>query len=72
MYADVVVNVPHLTSAYSYAIPAEMQGRLAPGHLVTVPLVGRRTQGIVTALTSTALRSARSARSKACSTPSRC
>ncbi|MEP7355912.1 MAG: DEAD/DEAH box helicase, partial [Anaerolineales bacterium] len=51
MFADVVVNVPHLTSAYSYAIPAEMQGRLAPGHLVTVPLVGRRTQGIITALT---------------------
>ena len=54
MFADVVVNVPHLTSAYSYAIPAELRGRLGPGHLVTVPLVGRRTQGIVTALTATA------------------
>ena len=47
MYADVVINDPHLAAAYSYAIPAEMEGRLAPGHLVTVPLRGRRTQGII-------------------------
>ncbi len=47
MYADVVINVPHLTTSYCYAIPDALEGKVAPGHLVTVPFGGRRAQGIV-------------------------
>jgi primosomal protein N' (replication factor Y) len=54
MYADVVINVPHLTTSYSYAIPAALEGQVAPGHLVTVPFGSRRAQGIVIALSATA------------------
>ncbi len=53
MYADVVVNVPGLTSTFSYGIPAALAGQIAPGHLVTVPFGERRTQGIVVQLTRT-------------------
>src|SRR5689334_14625514 len=47
MYADVVINAPHLTTSYSYAIPDALEGQVRPGHLVTVPFGGRRAQGIV-------------------------
>ena len=50
MFADVVVNVPRLTSSYSYSIPEALSGRVALGHLVTVPFGSQRTQGIVTGL----------------------
>ena len=53
MYADVLVNVPHLTTSYTYAVPAALEGRVAPGHLVTVPFGSRRAQGIVLGLAET-------------------
>ena len=53
MFADVVVNVPRLTSSYSYSIPEPLSGRVTLGHLVTVPFGAQRTQGIVTGLTGT-------------------
>ena len=53
MFADVVVNVPRLTSSYSYSIPEPLSGRVKLGHLVTVPFGSQRTQGIVTGLTDT-------------------
>lgn len=53
-YAQVVVNVPHLTAALTYTIPDDLHGRVAAGHLVTVPLSGRRVQGLVVALTQSA------------------
>ena len=54
MFADVVVNVPGLTSTYSYSIPDDLRGRLTAGHLVTVPFGGRRAQGLVVGLSETA------------------
>jgi primosomal protein N' (replication factor Y) len=54
MYADIVINVPHLTTSYCYAIPDALEGLVAPGHLVTQPFGGRRAQGIVIALLETA------------------
>jgi primosomal protein N' (replication factor Y) len=53
MYADVVVNVPHLNSTFCYEIPDALAGQVGAGHLVTVPFGGRRVQGIVTALMQT-------------------
>ncbi len=53
MFADIVVNVPRLTAAYSYAIPESLRGRIKIGHLVTVPFGPQRTQGIVTGLSDT-------------------
>lgn len=53
-YAQVVVNVPFLTAALTYTIPDELHERVGAGHLVTVPLEGRRVQGIVTGLTNSA------------------
>ena len=50
MFADVVVNIPRLTSSFTYSIPDDLRGRLKAGHLVTVPFKGRRTQGIVVGL----------------------
>src|SRR5512143_1005714 len=53
MFAEVVVNVPHLSATYDYTIPAPLQGVLASGHLVTVPFGERRAQGIVVGLAET-------------------
>src|SRR5574337_528397 len=54
MSAEVVVNVPNLTSTFHYSIPAELRERLAAGHLVTVPFGGRRAQGVVAGLSEAA------------------
>jgi primosomal protein N' (replication factor Y) len=54
MFAEVVVNVPSLTSTYSYSIPDDLRGRLTAGHLVTVPFGERRAQGLVVGLSETA------------------
>ncbi len=53
MFADVIVNVPRLTSSFSYSIPEPLNGRVKIGHLVTVPFGSQRTQGIVTGLNDT-------------------
>ena len=61
MYAEVAVLVP-LRSAgpqettqptFHYAIPPDLEGRLRPGHLVTVPFGPRRQYGIVVGLSET-------------------
>jgi primosomal protein N' (replication factor Y) len=54
VFAEVVVNVPSLTSTYSYSIPDDLRGRLTAGHLVTVPFGGRRAQGLVVGLAEAA------------------
>jgi primosomal protein N' (replication factor Y) len=54
MFAEVVVNVPHLTSTFHYSIPPDLRDRLAAGHLVTAPFGGRRAQGIVVGLSDSA------------------
>ncbi len=47
--ASVVLNRP-FGKALSYSIPEELQGQLAPGHLVEVPIGPRRDTGCVVAL----------------------
>ncbi len=54
MFAEVVVNVPGLTSTYSYSIPDDLRDQLTAGHLVTVPFGGRRAQGVVVGLSDAA------------------
>src|SRR5262245_3786675 len=54
MFAEVVVNVPNLTTFFHYSIPPELRETLVAGHLVTVPFGGRRAQGVVVSLTDTA------------------
>jgi primosomal protein N' (replication factor Y) len=69
-YADVCVNTPlgrrtgggtpddaefdPLGQAFTYAVPAQLSGRLQPGHLVWVPFRGRRLQAVVLSLTDVA------------------
>ena len=47
MYAQVAVNVPQVSGAFDYAIPAELTGTIAPGCLVVVPFGKQTVQGIV-------------------------
>jgi primosomal protein N' (replication factor Y) len=47
MYAQVAVNVPQVSGAFDYAIPAEMAGEIVPGCLVVVPFGRQTVQGIV-------------------------
>jgi primosomal protein N' (replication factor Y) len=50
VFAEIIVNVPSLSSSFSYAIPEALAGRVRIGHLVTVPFGRQRTQGIVIGL----------------------
>jgi len=50
MFAEIVVNVPHLTGAFHYAVPPELQDKLRAGHLVTAPFGVRKAQGLVVGL----------------------
>lgn len=54
MFAEVAVNLPAVRSTFHYHLPTELEGRLRPGHLVTVPLGPRRVQGVVVRLLSAA------------------
>ncbi len=54
MYAELVVNVPHLTQTFHYSLPAELAGQVRVGHLVTVPFGGRKAQGVVMGLSDSA------------------
>jgi primosomal protein N' (replication factor Y) len=47
MYAQVAVNVPQVSGAFDYAIPAELDGAIVPGCLVVVPFGRQTVQGIV-------------------------
>jgi primosomal protein N' len=49
MYAEVAVN-RRVSSTFHYHIPAELSGRIAPGHLVKVSFGTAQTTGIVIAL----------------------
>ncbi|MBI5877124.1 MAG: primosomal protein N' [Chloroflexi bacterium] len=68
MFAEIVVNAPlsrrrvpfvertegfaALAQTFTYSIPPALEGRLQPGHLVTVPFGPRKLQGIVVALSA--------------------
>ena len=47
MYAQVAVNVPQVSGAFDYAIPAELAGEVVPGCLVVAPFGKQTVQGIV-------------------------
>lgn len=51
IYAEVLLPVP-IAGAFTYKVPADMEGRIAVGHRVIVPFGRRKSYtGIVTALT---------------------
>jgi primosomal protein N' (replication factor Y) len=50
MYAEVLPNAP-ITSAFHYAIPPDLEGRLQAGHLVQIPFGRQLLQGLVVGLT---------------------
>ncbi|MCC6145997.1 MAG: primosomal protein N' [Anaerolineaceae bacterium] len=47
MYAQVAVNVPGVTGVFDYHLPTELEGRVLPGGLVSVPFGRQTVQGIV-------------------------
>jgi len=53
MYAEVAVNAP-VQGTFHYRVSPDLAGRLAPGHLVSLPFGATQTQGIVLALGPTA------------------
>jgi primosomal protein N' (replication factor Y) len=52
MYARVAVNVPTITGIFDYHLPPELDGRVAAGHLVTVPFGKQTVQGVVLELSA--------------------
>jgi len=46
-FAEIAVNVPPVRGTFHYHLPPELEGRLCPGHLVTVPFGRQRVQGVV-------------------------
>jgi primosomal protein N' (replication factor Y) len=47
MYVEVAVNLPPVQGTFDYHLPAALEGRVRPGHLVTAPFGPRRVQGVV-------------------------
>jgi primosomal protein N' (replication factor Y) len=47
-YVEVAVIIPHVTGTFSYHLPSNLEGRVVPGCLVTVPFGNQHVQGIVT------------------------
>ena len=46
-FAQIAVNVPSLTGLFDYTLPTELEGKVGPGHLVTVPFGKQTVQGVV-------------------------
>lgn len=46
-YVEVAVNVPQVSGVFHYHLSAELEGRLRPGHLVTVPFGAQTVHGVV-------------------------
>jgi primosomal protein N' (replication factor Y) len=46
-FARIAVHVPTITGLFDYSIPPALEGRLGPGHLVTVPFGKQTVQGVV-------------------------
>lgn len=47
VYLEIVVNVPRVEGVFHYHLPAELEGRVNPGHLVEVPFGKQYVQGVV-------------------------
>ncbi len=52
MYVRVAVNIPQFSGAFDYHLPAELEGSVLPGSLVSIPLRNQTVQGIVLEVTS--------------------
>ncbi len=46
-FFEIAVNIPGVEGVFHYHLPPELEGRIAPGHLVTVPFGKQTAQGIV-------------------------
>jgi len=46
-FARIAVNVPSLIGVFDYHLPSELEGKVAAGHLVTVPFGRQTVQGVV-------------------------
>jgi primosomal protein N' (replication factor Y) len=47
VYARIAVNVPSVAGIFDYHLPPELEGKIGPGHLVTVPFGKQTVQGVV-------------------------
>ena len=47
VFVEIAVNVPHVSGVFHYHLPAELEGRVDRGHLVTVPFGKQMVQGVV-------------------------
>ena len=52
VYVRVAVNSPNLIAEYDYHLSPEQEGKIGPGHLVTVPFGKQVVQGVVLELVS--------------------
>jgi primosomal protein N' (replication factor Y) len=50
MYAEVIINLAQVNSAFDYSIPDQMEGQIQAGCLVEVPFGKQKLQGIVAKL----------------------
>ena len=52
MYADIIVDITleKLNHTFQYAVPEEMEDRVAIGLLVTIPFGNRKTNGVIIGL----------------------
>ncbi|MGD0877672.1 MAG: primosomal protein N' [Anaerolineales bacterium] len=47
VFARIAVNIPSVTGVFDYSLPAEMEGTVGVGQLVTVPFGRQTAQGVV-------------------------
>jgi primosomal protein N' (replication factor Y) len=52
VFARIAVNVPSLSGTFDYHLPPELEGKIIPGVLVTVPFGRQTVQGVVLELVS--------------------
>ncbi|HZU86989.1 MAG TPA: hypothetical protein VFF78_05870, partial [Anaerolineaceae bacterium] len=52
MFARVVINLAQINGVYDYHLPENLQDKVLPGCLVTVPLGGQVVQGVVLELST--------------------
>jgi primosomal protein N' (replication factor Y) len=46
-YVEVAINLAQIAGAYHYHLPADLEGKVLPGHLVEVPFGRQQVQGVV-------------------------
>ena len=46
-YVEIAVNVPQVSGVFHYHVPSDLEGRLQPGQLVTVPFGALTVQGVI-------------------------